>query len=182
MKIRCSHSEIVSVAELKNKFHPKNHNNHPDDQIKQLATILEYQGVRYPVKISNQSGKITSGHGRVLAAQKLGWTDFPVDYQDYDSPAQEYADVQADNAIASWAELNLDGIKDDIKEFESFDVDSLGIKNFMLEPEEKSEPEFDLIEQKHIYEVVVSCADESEQEQIYNRLTQDGLKCRVLSM
>ena len=33
-----------------------------------------------------------------------------------------------------------------------------------------------------VYEVIVECADEIEQEEIFNRLQEEGLKCRVLTL
>ena len=101
-----------TIAEL--SPHPKNRNAHPSDQIKRLAKILEYQGFCYPIKISKLSGYITSGHGRLEAAKLNGWTEVPVNYQDYEDETQEYADLQADNAIASWAELDFSGINADL--------------------------------------------------------------------
>ena len=133
MKIQCLFDKRVPLAEL--KPHPKNRNKHPEDQIKRLARILEYQGFRYPVKVSKRSGFVTSGHGRIEAARLNGWPDVPVNFQDYDSDEQEYADVQADNAIASWAELDLSGINADLGELgPEFDLDLLGIKNFEIDP------------------------------------------------
>jgi len=125
-----NHTNCELVPTKKLKSHPKNRNKHPDYQIDRLAKILMFQGFRYPIKVSNQSGFITSGHGRLLAAKKIGWKDVPVSYQDYESPAQEYADVQADNAIASWAELDLDGINTDLSDLgPDFDLDFLGIES-----------------------------------------------------
>jgi len=142
MIVRCLYDKLVPVSDL--KFHPDNANIHSDDQIKRLADILEYQGWRYPVKISNQSGYITSGHGRVLAAKLNNWTEVPCNFQDYESKEQEYADVQADNAIASWAELNLSKINVDILNLgPELDIDMLGIKDFVLEPSEKFTPQCD---------------------------------------
>lgn len=134
VKIHCPHDEMVSPDKL--KPHPKNRNSHPDDQIARLAKILEYQGFRYPVKVSKLSGYITSGHGRVLAAKSLGLKEVPVSYQDYTDEAQEYADIIADNAIASWSELDLSGINTDLPDFgPELDIEMLGIKEFSLVPE-----------------------------------------------
>lgn len=142
MKVRCAHDELVLTSQLKS--HPKNRNRHPADQIVRLADILKYQGWRYPVKVSKRSGFVTSGHGRIEAARLNGWDKVPVNYQDYDSEEQEYADVQADNAIASWAELDLSGINSDLGDLgPDFDIDLLGIKDFVLEPIEKLEPQCD---------------------------------------
>lgn len=145
--VRCAYDKMVPISEL--KAHPKNRNNHPTDQIERLSDILKFQGWRYPVKVSNQSGHVTSGHGRIEAARRNGWDTVPVNYQDYDSEEQEYADVQADNAIASWAELDLSAINTDIADLgPDFDINLLGIKDFGIdpppsfdEPEPKGEPE-----------------------------------------
>lgn len=118
--------------------HPENPNKHPDEQITRLAEILEYQGWRYPIKVSKASGYITAGHGRLLAAKKLGLKVVPVNFQDYDSEEQEYADVTADNAIALWAELDLAAINAKLPDLgPEFNIDTLGIKDFILEPAEK---------------------------------------------
>jgi len=128
--------EMVALADL--KPHPKNRNTHTDAQIKRLAKILKYQGVRRPINVSRQSGFITTGHGKRLAMLEAGWTHGPVNYQDYEDSTQEYADVQADNAIAEWAELDLKGINQDLPDFgPELDIEMLGIKDFVLEPAEK---------------------------------------------
>lgn len=118
--------------------HPKNRNKHSKEQIERLCQILKYQGWRYPIKVSRLSGYITSGHGRREAAIKMGLTEVPVSFQEYESEEQEYADVIADNAIASWSELDMSGINFDLPELgPDFDIDLLGIKDFVLEPADK---------------------------------------------
>ncbi len=118
------------------KPHPHNRNKHPKEQIERLAKILEYQGWRYPIKVSKRSGFITSGHGRLEAARHLKWKTVPVNFQEYTDDAQEYADIQSDNAIASWSELDLSGINSDIADLgPDFDLDLLGIKQFSIVPE-----------------------------------------------
>lgn len=140
MIVHCPHDALVSVKEL--KPHPKNRNKHPKEQIERLARILEYQGWRYPIKVSKLSGFITSGHGRLEAARHLKLKEVPVSFQDYTDEAQEYADLQADNAIASWAELDFSGINSDIVDLgPDFDLDLLGIKDFKLEPEKIEQEE-----------------------------------------
>lgn len=138
MKINCEYSELKNPKDLKQ--HPKNRNKHDKDQIERLCKILTYQGWRYPIKVSKQSGFITSGHGRLMAALKLGLNEVPVSNQDYDSQEQEYADVQSDNAIASWAELDLSGINYDIQDLgPDFDIDLLGIKGFEIDLADRPE-------------------------------------------
>jgi hypothetical protein len=132
MNIHCPHDVLVSVREL--KAHPQNRNSHPKEQIERLAKILEYQGWRYPIKVSKRSGFITSGHGRLEAAKLLKLKEVPVSFQDYTDEAQEYADLTADNAIASWSELDLSAINSDLTDLgPDFDLNLLGIKNFSVD-------------------------------------------------
>ncbi len=132
MKINCLHDGLKNIVDL--KPNPKNMNKHPAEQIARLAKILEYQGWRYPVKVSKQSGFVTSGHGRIEAAKLNGWTQVPVNFQDYDDEDQEYADLVADNSIASWAELDLSLINLEIQNLgPDFDIEMLGLKDFKID-------------------------------------------------
>lgn len=136
--IHCKYDELKNPKKL--KPHPKNRNKHGQDQIERLAKIYEYQGIRHPIVVSNRSGFIVAGHGRRLAAMRSDIKEMPVVYQDFESDEQEYAFIQSDNAVALWAELDFSGINADIGDLgPDFDIDMLGIKNFVLEPADKEE-------------------------------------------
>jgi hypothetical protein len=134
-EIRSKDIKIVPIEQI--IPNEKNRNKHSNEQIERLAKIIEFQGFRTPVIISNQSGLLVSGHGRLLAAKKIGLKELPVTYQDFDSTDQEYAAMVSENSIASWAELDLSGINADLGELgPDFDIDLLGLKNFHIEPAE----------------------------------------------
>ncbi len=98
-------------------------------------------GVRHPIHISKLSGQVCFGHGRWAAALLNGWTEFPVIYQDFESDEEEYTCVQSDNAIAGWAELDLMAINLDLINLgPEFDIDLLGIKNFVMVPDDSFNP------------------------------------------
>jgi DNA modification methylase len=159
IEIHCRYDELLPIHEV--KFHPKNRNNHPKDQIERLAEILKYQGWRYPIKISNLSGCIVSGHGRVLAARHLELETVPVQRQDYENEEQEYADLISDNSIASWSELDLSSINSDIVDLgPDFNIDLLGIKDFIVEPVDKLEPQCDEDESPEAPKIPSSCLGE----------------------
>lgn len=131
-------SPLEEISNL--KPHPKNRNKHPKEQIQRLANIIKYQGVRHPIIVSQLSGFIVAGHGRLEAAKLLGMDAFPVEYQEFKSEEQEYAFLQSDNAIALWAELDLSGINTDIGDLgPDFDIDLLGLKDFKIEVADKYE-------------------------------------------
>jgi hypothetical protein len=105
-KIRCSYSKIIQIDQL--KPHPRNYNEHSSEQIDLYCEIIKEQGIRRAVTISNLSGNVTRGHGLLSACKKLGYTEIPVDYQDYDSEEQELADIVADNELARLSRINRD--------------------------------------------------------------------------
>lgn len=100
----CAHDEIVPIEKL--IPNPKNPNKHPDEQIQLLGRITRQTGWRQPITVSTRSGFIVKGHGRLLAARLEGLTEAPVDYQNYASEAEEYADLTADNRIAELSEID----------------------------------------------------------------------------
>lgn len=130
MKHICAHTEIVELHKL--QPNPRNPNKHPDRQIELLAKIIDYQGQRAPIVVSKLSGFITKGHGRLMALQKLGWESAAVDYQDYESEAQEYADLIADNKIAELAKHDDLQMIEDLKTLDIDDFELLGMDDFNL--------------------------------------------------
>lgn len=124
---------MVPIAEL--RPHPKNRNKHGEDQIERLSKLLEAHGQRAPIIVSKRSGFIVKGHGTILSIRKLGQEVAAIVYQDFESEEEEYQFLQADNAIASWAELDLKGIHLDLPDLAPFDIDLLGIRDFQFEPD-----------------------------------------------
>ena len=61
---------------------------------------------RNPVTVSNRSGLIVRGHGRLEAALLIGCETIPVEEQDYATDAEELADLLADNRLSELAELD----------------------------------------------------------------------------
>lgn len=144
MDIHCKYDSLQNPKELKD--HPKNRNKHSKDQIDRLVKLYEYHGIRHPIIVANESGYIVAGHGRKQAAIKAGIKQFPVVRQVFDSPEKEYAFLQADNAIALWAELDLSGINSDLGDLgPDFDIDMLGIKNFEIDVADKFEGDADSV-------------------------------------
>ncbi len=121
--MHCAHSAIVDPSTLEGN--PRNPNTHPERQIKLLAKVIQGNGWRLPITISNRSGLIVRGHGRLAAALLLDVDAVPVDYQDYDSEAAEMADMLADNRLPELAEINIDSL--------AMDLDWLREENFDLE-------------------------------------------------
>lgn len=142
VEIKSKEIEMISVNSL--IHHPKNMNEHSEDQINRLVKLIEYQGFRNPLVVQMGTDLVVAGNGRLMAARKMGLAYVPVTYQEFDSEAQLYAYMTSDNAIASWAHLDLSKINSEMLDFgPDFDIDMLGIKDFVIEPIEKFEPQGD---------------------------------------
>ena len=119
--VYCAHDEIVDIIKL--IPNPANPNKHPDDQIRLLAKIIKNGGWRQPITVSTRSGYIVKGHGRLMAAQLGNMEQAPVDYQDYASEAEEYADLIADNRIAELSEIDQKMLADVFAEIDTGEID-----------------------------------------------------------
>jgi DNA modification methylase len=116
----------------------KNARLHDDKQINQIAGSIKEFGFNNPILIDKDNG-IIAGHGRVMAARKLGLKEVPTILLDHLNETQRKAYILADNRIAinsTWdnemLSLELMDIKDDVSlAMLGFDVDEL---NALLNP------------------------------------------------
>jgi len=77
----------------------RNSRTHSDAQVAQIASSIKEFGFTNPVLIDGGGG-IIAGHGRVLAARKLGMSEVPCIRLDHLTDAQKRAYVIADNRLA----------------------------------------------------------------------------------
>ena len=84
-----------------NKLIPYTNNarTHSDEQVSQIADSIREFGFVNPVLVNGHS-VIIAGHGRLLAAQKMGMTEVPVIVLSHLSEAQVKALTLADNKLA----------------------------------------------------------------------------------
>lgn len=141
MKIRANEIKLVDISTIIGN--PKNPNTHSKEQITRLSKLIKNTGFRNPLVVSNQTGFLVVGHGRLEAAKKLKMESVPVIFQDFESEADEYAYMTADNAIGAWSELDLKSIAEAVKEFDNFDIELLGLEDFSLVEVESLEPKCD---------------------------------------
>ena len=108
--------ELRSVAALIPYI--RNAKQHSDAQVAQIAASIVEFGWGAPILVDGQNNVI-AGHGRLLAARKLGMTDVPVVAMAHLTDIQRRALILADNKIgenASWGDellgLELAELKD----------------------------------------------------------------------
>ena len=127
----CSHDELVPTQNL--HPNPRNPNQHPNSQIELLGNIIEKTGWRMPITVSNQSNMIVKGHGRLQAALNKGWSNVPVDYQDYATNEEELADLMADNRLAELSDNDDLILSELIQEVKEADPDLLEMTGYTEE-------------------------------------------------
>jgi hypothetical protein len=119
----------------------KNSRTHSDGQVAQIAASIKEFGWTNPILVDGESGVI-AGHGRLLAARKLGQKEVPVIELAHMTESQKRAYVIADNQLAmnaGWDTTLLSLELADLKE-QGFEMDVLGFDpkelDKLLEPEQ----------------------------------------------
>ena len=111
----------------------RNSRTHSDSQVAQIAASIREFGWTNPILV-DQEGTIIAGHGRVMAARKLGETRVPVITLGHLTDAQKRAYVIADNQLALNAGWDADMLKVEIADLTAadFDLSLLGFDDKML--------------------------------------------------
>ncbi len=112
-----------------------NSRTHSEEQTNQVASSIKEFGFTNPILIDDQGG-IIAGHGRVLAAKKLGLKELPCVELVGLTESQKKAYVIADNQLALNSGWDLDKLKLEIDTLSDmdFNLDLLGFDdNFLSE-------------------------------------------------
>lgn len=132
-----------------------NSRTHSEEQVNQIASSIKEFGFTNPVLIDEQGGLI-AGHGRVMAAKKLGIEEVPSIVLAGLTEAQKKAYIIADNQLPLNAGWDLDALKlelETLKELE-FDIDLLGFDDDFLDGLLELEPEEGLTDEDACPELV----------------------------
>jgi ParB-like chromosome segregation protein Spo0J len=106
----------------------RNSRTHSDQQVAQVAASIREFGFTNPVLIDSEDG-IIAGHGRVMAARKLGLAEVPCIRLGHLTETQKKAYIIADNRLAEvgggWDEEMLGLELAELREAD-FDLDLVG--------------------------------------------------------
>src|SRR6202045_2248744 len=100
----------------------RNARTHSDEQVTQLAASIEEWGWTIPVLV-DEAGGIIAGHGRVMAAHRLGLEDVPVMVAAGWSDTKKRAYMLADNKLTLNADWDIDRLEIEIAELRASDFD-----------------------------------------------------------
>ena len=165
-----------------NEIRPYENNakKHDETQIKNVAESIKQFGFVQPIVI-DADGVIVIDHCRYEAGKRLGLTEVPCVLVDNltDEQVRKLRIIDNKTNESEWALDELEIELDDLN-FDDFDFDfDLGEDEELSNEIERKDLSDNITE---TYEVIVECADETQQEAVYTKLTDEGMKCRVLTL
>ena len=139
----------------------RNPRTHSDEQVAQIAASIDEYGFVNPILV-DPDGRIIAGHGRALAARKLGYTHVLVIVLGHLTPKQKRALRLADNKLALNASWDLEKLRLELEalaeerfnlQLTGFDEDELAEllaepdQNGLIDADEAPEPQAQAVSQ-----------------------------------
>lgn len=162
-----------------------NSRTHSDAQVAQIAASIREFGWTNPILIDGDN-TIVAGHGRLMAARKLGLDEVPAIVLDHLSKAQQRALVIADNQLALNAGWDMEMLKAEIDalNFDGFELDLLGFSDTDLAKILGQEAE-KIIQEKEFpdemeNQMLLTFPDEQTMEEWYQKAEEAGIVCKIL--
>lgn len=164
----------------------RNARTHSDEQVAQIAASIKEWGWTVPVLIDDENTLI-AGHGRLLAAQRLGLSEVPAMKAGGWSDAQKQAYILADNQLPQNAGWDTELLKIELEDLteSGFELGVIGfdpdyLSSVMFGAELGGPPGVSVTnEDKHI--ILVELDSESKCAELYAELDQRGLECKIMS-
>jgi hypothetical protein len=173
--------------------HELNWRTHSKTQKSALSGLLTEVGWVQRVVVSHRTGKTLDGHARVEEALALG-ADTPVPYVEVDLTHEEErkilrfldpigalagSDAEKLDELTSLLDVENEALLELIANSgdDSDALDELAAANGGNEAENLTDPNFTYQSQ---YGVIVECEDEAHQQIVFNRLSSEGLKVKVV--
>ena len=180
MKLKIQYKPIQDLIP-----YARNSRTHSDAQVAQIAASIKEFGWTNPVLLDGENG-IIAGHGRVLAAQKLGETEVPTIELSHMDENQKRAYIIADNKLALNAGWDNEMLALEVADLKDAGYD-LGLTGFSLDEIAALNGEADIDEdfKEPIDEsrnlLMIECQGERELETLYEEMQQRGFECKILS-
>lgn len=158
----------------------ENNPRHNDEAVEYVANSIKEFGWKVPIVI-DENNVVVAGHTRLKAAEMLGIDEIPCIVADDLSEDQIKAYRLADNKVSEFADwdfealdLELDEIELDMSEF-GFDVEN-------FDSDEQQTNEIKEVDYEEKISVVIECENDEQAEMTFERLTEEGYSCRILTL
>lgn len=147
-----------------------------DEAVEYVKNSIKEFGFKVPIVI-DKDNVIIAGHTRIKASKELGIKDIPCIIADDLTEEQVKAFRLADNKVSEksmWDYTKLD------KELNSIlDID-MSIFDFNINTDDVEIERIDLSNKEfEKYEIIITCQNEIELEEKYNKLMKEGYECKI---
>jgi len=163
----------------------RNPRKHSSEHVDQIAKSIERYGFTMPILV-DEDGEIIAGHGRVLAAKKLGITEVPVMVATGWSDQKKAAYRIADNRLTEIGEWDDDILRSEIESLadDATHLDVIGftdaqIKSLMAAGGKKKDDKRAL-NVEPVFQILIDCEGEQDQRAKLETLQTLGIKCKAL--
>ena len=171
-------AKIISMPIDKLIPYARNAREHNAAQVSQIAASMQEFGWTTPCLI-DADWELIAGHGRLLAAQQLGWTVVPCMQAIGWSDEKKRAYRIADNKIALNSTWDQQLLEIEIDQLVALGMDA-GLMGF--DPKELQSLNAPPAEQNDITEhlIVVVCKSETEQQGLFDEFQKRGLDTKLM--
>lgn len=147
-----------------------------DEAVEYVKNSIKEFGFKVPIVI-DKNNVIIAGHTRIKASKELGIKDIPCIIADDLTEEQVKAFRLADNKVSEksmWDYTKLDEELENILDIDMsmFDFD-INTDDVEFERIDLSSKEFEK------YEIIITCQNEIELEEKYNKLMKEGYECKI---
>lgn len=129
MDAKASNLQIEWLPVGRLELDPRNPRKHSDRQVKQIGQSIQSFGFNVPV-LADRANRVIAGHGRVLAARKLGLQNVPIIRLEHLTEVQTRAFMIADNRLtetSEWDDRLLAAALNELSELElDFSIEATG--------------------------------------------------------
>ena len=180
MKLKIQYKPIQDLIP-----YARNSRTHSDAQVAQIAASIKEFGWTNPVLLDGENG-IIAGHGRVMAAHKLGETEVPTIELSHMDENQKRAYIIADNKLALNAGWDNEMLELEINDLKDAGYD-LGLTGFSMDelsalnPNDEIEDDFKEPTDESRNLLMIECQGEHELEKLFEEMQQRGFECKILS-
>lgn len=157
--------EYLPVGEL--KPYDKNARKHKDFDVDAIVRSIEEFGFDDPIGIWSDKNIIVEGHGRLMAAKKLGMTEVPCIRLDHLTDEQRRAYALAHNKTAENSEWDLELLPLELQDIVEIDMTYFGFESVS---DEFDESDLDDDQEKNNVIASINCGNILNYELIKERL------------
>ena len=156
------------------------------EAVKYVRASIEKFGFKQPIVIDSNR-VIISGHTRLEAAKSLGMAEVPCIVADDLTDAQVKALRLADNKVAEFSEWEMNllgGELGELAEISDIDMGDFGFEDNLdkIGDEEENGTEEKGVNLSETFQIIVECENEIEQQEIFEKLSGEGYKCRLSTL